>query len=125
MIIMYGISNCDTVKKAKKWLDAHDVSYQFHDYKKNGADPKVLSQAISATNIDTVVNKRGTTYRQLSASQKALVSASSELAPILDLLLTHTSVIKRPILMRSRDNNEPSFLIGFSETTYQEFICGA
>jgi Spx/MgsR family transcriptional regulator len=126
---MYGIPNCDTIKKAKKWLEANKVEYKFHDYKKVGVERSILEQAIAATQIDTVVNKRGTTYRKLSEEQKTLISQANKedsvsLGQILDLLSDNPSMIKRPILCKE-SNGAFSFLLGFSESTYQEFVYAA
>ncbi len=64
-VIIYGIRNCDTMKKAFKWLDAHGVSYSFHDYKKDGVPENVIKSAIDAHGWEAVLNRRGTTWRQL------------------------------------------------------------
>ena len=94
MIHLYGIPNCDTVKKARTWLDATGCEYAFHDYKKEGADPAKIAAWIAAAGIDTVVNRKGTTYRALSEADKAR-AASVAAAPA--LLAANPSVIKRPI----------------------------
>jgi arsenate reductase (glutaredoxin) len=93
-IHLYGIPNCDTVKKARTWLDAQGRAYSFHDYKKEGADPIKIAAWIAAAGLDTVVNRKGTTYRALSDADKAL-AASADTAPA--LLAANPSVIKRPI----------------------------
>ncbi len=94
MIHLYGIPNCDTVKKARVWLDAQGSTYTFHDYKKEGADPVKIAAWIAAAGLDVVVNRKGTTYRALSDADKAL-AADAATAPA--LLAAHPSVIKRPI----------------------------
>lgn len=93
-IHLYGIPNCDTVKKARVWLDTHGTAYIFHDYKKQGADPARIAGWIAAAGLDVVVNRKGTTYRALSDADKAL-AASADTAPA--LLAANPSVIKRPI----------------------------
>jgi Spx/MgsR family transcriptional regulator len=93
-IHLYGIPNCDTVKKARVWLDAQGREYAFHDYKKEGADPERIASWIAAAGLDTVVNRKGTTFRALSDADKAL-AADAATAPA--LLAAHPSVIKRPI----------------------------
>ena len=65
MTIMFGIPNCDTIKKAKRWLETNNIPYEFHDYKKQGADKAMLESAIEECGLDIVLNKRGTTYRKL------------------------------------------------------------
>ncbi|HSJ78386.1 MAG TPA: arsenate reductase [Erythrobacter sp.] len=94
MIHLYGIPNCDTVKKARAWLDAQGHAYTFHDYKKEGADPVKVCAWIAAAGLDLVVNRKGTTYRALSDADKAL-AADAETAPA--LLAANPSVIKRPV----------------------------
>ncbi|MBA4042897.1 MAG: arsenate reductase [Erythrobacter sp.] len=93
-IHLYGIPNCDTVKKARVWLEAQGHAATFHDYKKEGADPAKIAEWIAAAGLDTVVNRKGTTYRALSDDDKAL-AASVDSAPA--LLAANPSVIKRPI----------------------------
>ncbi len=106
---MFGIANCDTVKKAKKWLEQHAIEYTFHDYKKLGVDEAVINHAIKCFGIDVVVNKRGTTYRKLSDHEKSNINESNVLA----LLTEHTSMIKRPILTIGEE-----ILIGFDAEKY-------
>lgn len=110
---MYGIANCDTIKKAKKWLEQNDISYTFHDYKKLGVDPEVIKQAIESSSLDTVVNKRGTTYRKLSDEQKANITTENAT----DLLTEHSSMIKRPII-----TGKNGVVVGFNEAQYKEFF---
>jgi Spx/MgsR family transcriptional regulator len=126
MFKMFGIPNCDTIKKAKKWLDSNNIEYIFHDYKKLGANAEVLEQAISATSVDVVVNKRGTTYRKLSeADQQQLSQESANVAAVIDLLCQHPSMIKRPILMKQDSNDNSAYIVGFSAENYQVFVNGA
>ncbi len=105
-IQLYGIPNCDTVKKARKWLDANGHAYIFHDYKKEGADPDQVKAWIAAKGVDVVLNKRGTTYRKLSDADKADMDADKAAA----LLVQHTSMIKRPIAQY-----DGGLLVGFKE----------
>jgi arsenate reductase (glutaredoxin) len=95
VIHLYGIPNCDTVKKARLWLDAQGKAYTFHDFKKEGADPERIASWIAAAGLDVVVNRKGTTYRALSDADKAL-AASADTAPA--VLAANPSVIKRPIV---------------------------
>ncbi|MHC6528031.1 ArsC family reductase [Vibrio proteolyticus] len=94
-ITMYGIPNCDTIKKAKKWLEAEGIDYQFHDYRKQGVDPAMVTTFCDALGWENVVNKRGTTYRQLPQKQKDSLDATSAI----ELLVAHPAMIKRPILL--------------------------
>ena len=103
----YGIPNCDTVKKARKWLEANGLDYTFHDYKKEGADAAKVEQWIEAKGVDVVLNKRGTTYRKLSDAEKEAAADSHE---AVKLLVQHPSMIKRPVVEHSS-----GILVGFKE----------
>ena len=105
MIHLYGIPNCDTVKKARTWLDKHGLAATFHDYKKEGADPERIAGWIAAAGLDVVVNRRGTTFRALSDEDKAR-AADAATAPA--LLAANPSVIKRPIA-----EHDGGLLVGF------------
>lgn len=94
MLTLYGIPNCDTVKKARTWLDDHGVAYAFHDYKKAGADEASLRRWTSALGWETVLNRAGTTFRALSDVDKADLDQDKAIA----LMLTQPSMIKRPIV---------------------------
>ncbi len=106
MIQLYGIPNCDTVKKAQAWLDANGIAYAFHDYKKEGADPEKLAQWIAAKGVDTVLNRRGTTFRKLPEGDRAR-------DPV-ELIVEHPSLIKRPVVEHSG-----GLLIGFVPAEWQ------
>ena len=94
MIQFYGIPNCDTVKKARAWLEAKGVDYAFHDYKKEGADPARLSAWSDAAGWETLLNRRGTTFRALSDADKADIDR----AKALRLMVANPSLIKRPVI---------------------------
>lgn len=113
MTTMYGIANCDTIKKAKKWLDTNNIGFEFHDYKKKGVDTSVLQQALAQEGADIVMNKRGTTYRVLSDKQKQAINEHT----IVTILGENTSMIKRPILI-----HDGKLIIGFKDNTYKEFF---
>ena len=93
-IHLYGIPNCDTVKKARTWLDGQGLGYSFHDYKKEGADPERLAQWIDAAGLDAVLNRRGTTFRALSEADKADINAAKGVR----LMAASPSLIKRPVV---------------------------
>ncbi|OKL43973.1 ArsC family reductase [Pseudovibrio exalbescens] len=95
-MILYGIRNCDTVKKARKFLDENGLSYDFHDYKKDGVDEVVLDEFIKQFGWETILNKRGTTWRKQPDDVKAKVS-SGEAA--LAFLSKEPSAIKRPLVV--------------------------
>lgn len=96
MNILYGIANCDTVKKSRVWLDDQGVAYTFHDFKKLGVPADALDGWMAALGWEALVNKKGTTWRKLSvAEQTAVVDDASAKA----LMLAHASVIKRPVVV--------------------------
>ncbi len=98
MITLYGIPNCDTVKKSRTWLDAHKIAYQFHDFKKLGVPADALVQWIAALGWESLVNKKGSTWRKLDAGeQSAVVDAATAKA----LMQRHASVIKRPVVVNA------------------------
>ncbi len=95
MITVYGIPNCDTVKKARTWLSTHGIKHQFHDFKKQGV-PAELPTWVDVLGWETLVNRKGTTWRKLEpAAQAAVHDAASALA----LMQDHASVIKRPVVV--------------------------
>ncbi|WP_292071042.1 ArsC family reductase [Brevundimonas sp. UBA7534] len=92
--VLYGIPNCDTVKKARVWLDQHGVDYVFHDYKKAGADRAKLEQWVDEHGWETVLNRAGTTFKKLPDAAKADLDRDKAVA----LMLAQPSMIKRPVL---------------------------
>ena len=94
MFTLYGIPNCDTVKKARAWLDGRGVAYTFHDYKKLGVDQASLRRWTSALGWETVLNRAGTTFRALPDADKAGLDGNKAVA----LMLAQPSMIKRPIV---------------------------
>lgn len=94
MLTLYGIPNCDTVKKARAWLDGRGVAYAFHDYKKLGADETSLRRWIASLGWETVLNRAGTTFRALPDADKAGLDENKAIA----LMLAQPSMIKRPIV---------------------------
>ena len=110
MITLYGIPNCDTVKKARKWLDENGIDYTFHDYKKEGADAQKVSGWIADKGVDVVLNKRGTTFRKLTDSEK---SAADDPGKATELLVANPSMIKRPVVEYAG-----GILVGFKEADW-------
>ena len=94
MTVLYGIPNCDTIKKAKKWLESNDVEYQFHDFRKDGLEAKQLQAWSKQVGWEVLLNKRGTTWRQLPEETKNSMNEASALA----LMLDQPAMIKRPVL---------------------------
>lgn len=112
-MIVYGIKNCDTVKSAVEWLKKNKVAFEFHDYKSKGITESKLKEWAGQVGWETLVNKRGTTWRQLDEATQQLVT--SEKAAI-ELMLEKTSVIKRPVL----EKNGKIISVGFSEDDYRK-----
>lgn len=104
MITLYGIPNCDTVKKARAWLDQQGIPYAFHDYKKQGADPAKLADWVVAAGWETVLNRAGTTFRKLPEADKAELDAAKAVA----VMAAHPSCIKRPVV-----EHPGGLLVGF------------
>ena len=94
MIDLYGIPNCDTVKKARAWLAERGIDYTFHDYKKEGADPVKLAQWVEAKGWETVLNRRGTAFRKLPEDVKEGLDAARAIA----VMEASPSTIKRPVV---------------------------
>jgi len=107
---MYGIANCDSIKKARKWLTEHKINYTFHDYKKEGVDAEDLNIWCDKVGWEILLNKRGTTWRKLSDADKNSVDEDKAKA----LLGEYTSMIKRPVLVFSGHVE-----VGFSEVAYK------
>ena len=94
MITLYGIRNCDTMKKAFAWLDKEGIGYRFHDYKKEGVDRARLTDWCQKAGWKVLVNTRGTTWRKLSPAEQAVGTQADAIA----LMLDNTSLIKRPVI---------------------------
>jgi len=110
---LYGIPNCDTVKKARAWLDTKGIGYTFHDYKKEGADPGKLREWVAAKGWETVLNRRGTTFRQLAEADKAGLDADKAVA----LMQAHPSAIKRPVV-----EYPGGLLVGFDAAEWERAL---
>ena len=98
-ISVYGIPNCDSVKKARVWLTDHGVDYVFHDFKKQGVPPEAIDLWLKQVSWDVLVNRKGTTWRKLDpALQASVVDNASARA----LMLEHPSVVKRPVVVKGQ-----------------------
>jgi Spx/MgsR family transcriptional regulator len=113
MLTMYGIKNCDTIKKARRWLEAHQIEYRFHDYRADGLD-RELDTFIAELGWEALLNTRGTTWRKLDESLRASIDNADAAAA---LMLEMPAIIKRPLLCAP---GQP-MLLGFSEASYQQF----
>ena len=121
-ITIYGIKSCSTMKKAFTKLDELSISYEFHDYKKQGIDKAMLQRWVNELGIEKVLNKRGTTWRKLTDEQKSEADASVDAA--IALLVENTSMIKRPIVEGSFDDkNELILLCGYDEAVFNTSFC--
>ncbi|MCP1660431.1 Spx/MgsR family RNA polymerase-binding regulatory protein [Neisseria perflava] len=114
MIYLYGIPNCDTVKKARQWLSGNHIDYEFVDFKKNAPTAEQLNEWLAQIPLDTLLNKRGTTWRKLEVAAQA---QAADTAGAINLMCTHTSLIKRPILVK-----DGRFYAGFSADSYAEIF---
>jgi arsenate reductase len=94
-LTVYGIPNCDSVKKARTWLTDHDLSYTFHDFKKQGVPAAELATWVTAAGWETVLNRKGTTWRKLDAAKQSGVTDSASAQQVMQ---EHTSTIKRPVI---------------------------
>ena len=108
-MILYGIPNCDTVKKARVWLDGHGVAYVFHDYKKQGADAVKLRAWCNEMGWNVILNRAGTTFKALPDADKQDIDAGKAIA----LMVAQPSMIKRPVL-----EGAGKLLVGFKPDAY-------
>lgn len=107
-IKIYGIRNCDTMKKARAWLDTRDIAYEFHDYKVAGIDRARLERWAAQAGWETLLNRAGTTFRKLPEADKAVDAKKA-----IELMLAQPSMIKRPVL-----ESGPTLLVGFKPDLY-------
>jgi len=113
-ITIYGIKNCDTMKKARAWLDKRGVAYAFHDYKTAGIERERLEQWETKLGWETLLNRAGTTFRKLPEKEKTGLNAKKALA----LMLEQPSMIKRPVL----DLGGGKLLVGFAPELYAKAL---
>lgn len=112
--ILYGIPNCDAVKKARTWLDGNGIAYTFHDFKKAGLTAGIVQGWLKQVEWDILVNRKGTTWRALPDTRKAAVTDAKSAT---ELMLESPSVIKRPVL-----SSDDTTHIGFSDVLYQQIF---
>ena len=113
-ITIYGIKNCDTMKKARAWLDGHGVTYAFHDYKSAGIERERLERWEKKVGWEALLNRSGTTFRKLPDKDKQVTDARKAIA----LMLAQPSLIKRPVLDLGRDR----LLVGFKPELYDDAV---
>lgn len=112
-VTIYGIANCDTIKKAKTWLNNRDIEFQFHDYRKQGLDPALLKSWVEQLGWEVLINKRGTTWRQLPDDMKNNIDDKSAIS----IMLANPAIIKRPLLVKGNVRQ-----LGFSEADYDKIF---
>lgn len=113
MTTLYGIKNCDTIKKARKWLTDNGVEYQFHDVRADGIDPASIENWLDQAGWETVLNRRGTTWRKLDSS----IQENTNRDNVTALLTEHPAMIKRPVL-----EVDGTVTIGFKADNYQSIF---
>jgi len=113
MTILYGIRNCDTMKKAWTWLDSKKIAYQFHDYKKSGIDKGVLEGWVKKVGWDVLLNRAGTTFKKLPDADKDGITEKKAIA----LMLAQPSMIKRPVL-----EAKGKITVGFKPDNYKKLF---
>lgn len=113
MVTLYGISNCDTVRKARKWLEQNEIDYRFHDFRKEGLTQNQLLQLEQQLGWETLLNKRSTSWRNIDKNEQENINKARAIA----LMLEQPTLIKRPVL-----EQESGAMVGFKENQYQQFF---
>jgi len=111
MTILYGIKNCDSVKKAKKWLEQENIPYQFHDFRSDGFSADLLQELLNFTDLTQLLNKRSTSFRNLADDIKN--NLTDEV--MAEVILAQPTLIKRPLLKHNQ-----TILVGFKDSQYQQ-----
>jgi len=112
-MILYGIKNCDTVKKARRWLEANDVDFQFHDFRADGLEQQTIEAWLENVSWEILLNKRGTTWRKLEDPRKEQLDQ----AIAIELMLSNPTLIKRPVVTNNSD-----CYVGFKEADYAAYF---
>jgi Spx/MgsR family transcriptional regulator len=112
-LTLYGIKNCDTVRKARKWLEVENIDYTFHDFRDDGLTTETVSQWANIVGWETLFNKRSTSFRGLSDADKIDITQDKAIA----LMVQHPTLIKRPVLV-----NQSNILVGFKAEQYQAWF---
>ncbi len=113
MTTLYGIKNCDTVKKARQWLDQNGIAYTFHDFRVEGLAPEIVSYFIDGLGWNSLINRNSTSWRQLSPEQQADLT----LEKAVQLMLDYPTLIKRPIL-----DTGNKLIIGYKSDQYKAYL---
>ncbi|MDD3447758.1 MAG: ArsC family reductase [Gammaproteobacteria bacterium] len=109
MITLYGIRNCDTVRKARRWLEARGVEYRFHDFRADGTDPERFRAWLAEVGEDRLINRRGSSWRKIPEAERTALDGEG----LVRLMVAHPAIVKRPVLDLG-DRRE----VGFSEDAY-------
>lgn len=112
-VIVYGIKNCDTVKKVRKWLDENSIDYQFHDFRIDGIDRKLIEKWLQRLDWNVLLNTSGTTWRKLPEQDRQGINKSKAI----QLMLAQPTLIKRPVL-----SNDGQFYVGFKAKQYESIF---
>ncbi len=107
-LVIYGIANCDTVRKARKWCEAEGLDADFHDFRKHGLSAERLDIWLTTQSVDVLVNRRGTSWRTLSDEDKVVPWANTDVAHLRALMLDNPTLIKRPVI-----EHKGQVLVGF------------
>ena len=118
MTTMYGIKNCDTIKRARTWLQSHGVPYDFHDYKAAGIDRPVLEAWVKKLGWEVLLNRAGTTFKKLPEADKDGLTEKKAIA----LMLAQPSMIKRPVLEVVTKGNGGKLAVGFKPEEYKKLF---
>ncbi|MGN6646749.1 MAG: Spx/MgsR family RNA polymerase-binding regulatory protein [Cytophaga sp.] len=113
-ITIFGIKNCDTMQKAFRWLDEHNIAYEFHDYKKAGIEESEVKKWLSDLSMEDIINKKGTTWKKCTDVEKESVSNQKN---AIELIIKNPSLVKRPLVQRG-----DTHLIGFKESDWEIFF---
>ena len=113
-IILYGIPNCDTIKKARLWLESQEIAYTFHNFKKQGLTTQLVTTWLRDIAWDTLINRQGTTWRNLPLSRRDTIKDAASATPV---MLELPTIIKRPVLFTGKHT-----YVGFSDALYQQIF---
>jgi Spx/MgsR family transcriptional regulator len=114
-IQVYGIPNCDTVKKARSWLTEHQLAYEFHDFKKQGVPEASIDHWLDLIGWETLLNRKGTTWRKLDASTQAGVQDTASAKAV---MMLHPSLIKRPVVEWPAHGTAPAVSVSFNPQSW-------
>lgn len=114
MTSLYGIRNCDTMKKARAWLDQRGIAYHFHDYQRDGIEREQVRRWVAELGWEALLNRRGTTWRKLPESMREQMDEPRAI----EVMLEHPSIIRRPLL-----DTGDGLHVGFSEDDFQRLFC--